>query len=83
MEVSVAWAWRDETDRWLLEYRWLPLAVRCLVLAAFGGGALLAIAITTLVTIVFILSMNFPCQCNDDIKYEHGHNSYSRGGGAC
>ena len=29
--------WRDETDRWLLGYCWLPLAVGNLMLAALGG----------------------------------------------
>ena len=38
MEVSVVQEWRDETDRWILEYFWLPLAVGTLVLEAFGGG---------------------------------------------
>ena len=37
------------------------------VLAAFGGGELLDIAITTLIPLVFLLSQACPCLCNDDI----------------
>ena len=40
----------------------------CWMLAAFGGGELLDIAITTLITLVFILSLALPFLCNDDIK---------------
>ena len=47
----------------------------CWVLAAFGGGELLDIDITTLVPIVFLLSLACPCLFNDDIKSEHAHNS--------
>ena len=39
--------WIDETARWILGKWWLPLAVGNLVLAAFGGGELLDIAIPT------------------------------------
>ena len=41
----MAWEWRDETDRWLWGQCWLTLAVEALVLAAFGGGELFAVAI--------------------------------------
>ena len=44
-------------------------AYGCWVLAAFGSGELLAIAIPTLIPLVFLLSLDFPCLCNDDIKY--------------
>ena len=53
----------------------------CWVLAAFGGGELLAVAITTLRPLVFLLYMACPCLCNDDIKPEHAHNRHTRGGG--
>ena len=49
--------WRGETDRWLLGYCWLPLAVGTLVLEAFGGGEFLDIAIPTLVPLVFFFSL--------------------------
>ena len=52
----------------------------CWMLVDFGGGELLAITIPTLITLVFILSMACPCICNDEIKYEHAHNSHTRGG---
>ena len=42
---------------------------------------LLDVVITTLVPIVFILSLAFLCICTDDVKYDHAHNSHSRGGG--
>ena len=53
----------------------------CWVLADFGGGELLAIAITTLIPLIFILSLACSFLCNDDIKYEHAHNKHNRGGG--
>ena len=53
----------------------------CWVLAAFDGGELLAIDIPTLRPLVFLLSMAFPCLCNDDIKSEHADNRHTRGGG--
>ena len=81
MDVSVAQEWRDETDRWLLGYCWLPLTIGTLVLAAFGGGEILAIDIPTILPLVFLLSLAFPCLCYDDIKYEHAHNRHTRGGG--
>ena len=49
-------------------------AFGCWVLAAFGGGELLAIVIPTLRPPVFLLSLACPCICNDDIKSEHAHN---------
>ena len=60
------------------------------MLASFGcwlqsevfGGGILAIYFTTLITLVFLLSMDFPCLCNDDIKSEHAHNRQNRGRGA-
>ena len=58
-------------------------AFGCWVLAAFGGGELLAIGILTLVPLVFLLSLACPCLSNDDIKSEHAHNRHTRGGGAC
>ena len=45
--------WRYETDRWILGYCWLPLAIGTLVLVAFDGGELLAIAISTRVPLIF------------------------------
>ena len=56
-------------------------AFGCWVLSAFGGGELLAIYITTLIPLVFLLSMACPCLCNDDIKSEHAHNMHTGGGG--
>ena len=56
----MVWEWRDDTERCILGYCWLPLAVLTLVLAAFGGGNLSAIVIPILVTLVFLLSMDFP-----------------------
>ena len=53
LEVSVALEWRYETGRWLLGSCWLPLAVGTLLLAAFGCGELLAIAIPKLVPLDF------------------------------
>ena len=55
-------------------------AFGCWVLAAFGGGELLAIAIPTLRPLVFLLSLACPYLCNDDIKSEHAHNMHTRGG---
>ena len=57
------------------------MAVGALVLAAFGGGELLAVDIPTLVTVVFLLSLACPCLCYDEIKYEHAHNKHTGGGG--
>ena len=51
------------------------------MLAAFGGGELLGIAIPTLLPLVFILSLDCPCLCNDEIKYKHAHNRHTKGGG--
>ena len=45
----------------------MPLAVGTLVLSAFVSGELLAIAIPTLVPLVFLHYMYFPCLCNDGI----------------
>ena len=56
-------------------------AFGCWVLAAFGGGELFSIDIPTLIPLVFLLSLDCPCLCNDDIKYEHTHNMHTRGGG--
>ena len=50
-------------------------------MAAFGGGEILAISIPTLLPLDFILSLNLPFLCNDDIKYEHAHNMHNKGGG--
>ena len=61
LEVSVAWEWRDETYRWILGQCWLPLDVMTLVLVAFGGRELLAIDITTIVPLVFLISLDLPC----------------------
>ena len=60
-----------------------------IVLAAFGYwdlgvGSLWrwgAIAITTLVPLVFLFSLACPCLYNDEIKSEHVHNRHTRGGG--
>ena len=57
----------------------MPLAIGTLVLAAFGVGELLAIAITTLVPLVFILSLDLPFLCNDEIKPQHAHSRETRG----
>ena len=59
----------------------MPLDVGTLVLEAFGGVELLAIAIPTIVPLVFLLSLYLPCLCTEDIKYEHAHNRHIRGGG--
>ena len=40
-----------------------------LVLEAFGGVELLAIAIPTIVPLVFLLSLYLPCLCTEDINY--------------
>ena len=50
------------------------------MLAAFDDGELLDIAITKLVTIFLLLSLDCPCLCNDEIKSKHAHNSHTRGG---
>ena len=55
-------------------------AFGCWVLAAFGGGEILAISIPTLIPLVFLLSLACPCIYNDDIKSEHAHNRHTRGG---
>ena len=55
-------------------------AFGCWVLAAFGGGKLLDISITTLIPLVFLLSLACPCPCNGDIKSERAHNRHTRGG---
>ena len=54
-------------------------AFGCWVLAAFGGGELLDIAIPTLRPLVFLLSLACPCLCNDNIKSEHAHNNHATG----
>ena len=51
------------------------------VLAAFCGRELLAVAIPTLIHIVFLLSLACPCLWNDDIKSEHAHKRHTRVGG--
>ena len=56
------------------------MAIGAFVLAAFGGGELLAIAIPTLVPLVFVLSLYCPCLFYDEIKSEHAHNRHTRGG---
>ena len=56
----------------------MPLAVGDFMLSAFGGEKILAIMITTLVPLVFLISMDCPCLCNDDIKYDHAHNRHNR-----
>ena len=53
----------------------------CWLLAAFGGEGLLDISIPALVPLVFLLSLDFPCLCNDYIKSEHEHKG-TPGGGA-
>ena len=50
------------------------------MLADFGGGEILDISIPTLVTILFLLYLDCPCLCNDDIKSEHAHNMHTGGG---
>ena len=55
-------------------------AFGCWVLAAFGGGELLAIDIPTLRPLVFLLSLACLYLCNDDIESEHAHNRPIRGG---
>ena len=50
------------------------------MLADFGVGGLFAIAIPTLVPLVFLLSLDCPCLCYDDIKSEHAHNRHNREG---
>ena len=56
---------------WLLgSFCWKPLV----------GEEILAISVPTLIPIVFLLSLPFPCLFNDDIKYEHAHNSHTGGG---
>ena len=55
-------------------------AFGCWVLAAFGSEELLDIYIRTLIPLVFLLSLAFPCLYNDDIKSEHAHNRNTRGG---
>ena len=61
---------------------WIVLdAFGCWVLEAFGSGELLDIAITTLISLLFLLFLACPCLCNDDIKSEHAHNIHTGGGG--
>ena len=55
-------------------------ALGCWVLAAFGGGELLAIAITKIIPLVFLLSLDFPCLRYDEIKSEHAYNRHTKGG---
>ena len=50
------------------------------MLAAFDGGELLAVAIPTLVPLVFLLYLACPCLCNDEIKSEQ-HTTGTPGGG--
>ena len=76
----MAQEWRDDTDRLILGYCCLPLAIDTLVLAAFGSWKLLAVAIPTLVPLVFLLSLDFPCIYYDEIKSEPAHNRQTRGG---
>ena len=45
-----------------------------------SSSDLLAIAIPTLVPLVFLLSLSCPCLCYDEIKPEHAHNRHTRGG---
>ena len=52
-----------------------------LVLTAFGSGELLAIDITTLAPLVFLLSLACPFLCYAEIKSEHAHNRHTMGGG--
>ena len=49
----------------------------CWVLAAFGGGEILDVAIPTLRSLAFFLSLACPCLCYDDIKSEHAHNRHT------
>ena len=53
----------------------------CWVLAAIGGGELLAIAIPKLIPLVFLISLACPCIRNDDIKSEHADNRHTSGRG--
>ena len=55
-------------------------AFGCWVLAEFGSGESLDMAIITLIPLVFLLSLACPCLYNDDIKSEHAHNRHTRGG---
>ena len=59
----------------------MPLDVGALVLADFGVGELFNIAITMLVPLVVLFSLDCTCLCNDDIKSEHAHNRHTRGRG--
>ena len=59
----------------------MPLDIGTFVLAALGGGELLAISTPTLVPLFFLLSLDFPFLCYDEIKYEHAHNRHTGGGG--
>ena len=56
----------------------MPLDLGTLVLSAFGGGGILSIAIPTLVPLVFLLSIYFPCLCNEYIIYTYAHNRHIR-----
>ena len=57
------------------------MAIETFVLAAFGGGEILANDIPTRVTLVFLISLACPCIFYDEIKSEHAHNRHTRGGG--
>ena len=50
------------------------------MLAAFDSGEILAIDITTLVPVVFILYLACPYLWNDEIKSKHAH---TEAGGFC
>ena len=65
---------------WQVDVGIVLAALGCWVLAAFGGGELLAIYIPTLRPLIFLLSLYCPCLCNDDIKSEHAHNRHTRWG---
>ena len=78
LEVSVARECRYETDRWILGYCWLPLAIGTWVLEAFVGGEILSVYIPTLVPLVFLLSLDCPCLCYDEIKSEHAYSRHTR-----
>ena len=64
-----------------MDFEIVLAAFGCWVLAAFGGGEILDIDIPTLRPLVFLLSLDFPYLCNDDIKSEYVHNRHTLGGG--
>ena len=66
---------------WQVDFGIMLAAFGCWVLTDFVSEEILAIAITTLIPLVFLLSMYCLCLCNDDIKSEHAHNSHTGGGG--